>query len=282
MSRKRCICGRSSTMPICDGSHRSEDWSCRVEPQARAPWCFVASPHNENLAERLAAKYQGIAAHTTDEPLRAERIVVLTEGTDLDHVKRVAKGIDAPTRRAIALNIDAGLVAPAFDGWSVQSVRGSNLELWGAVRKALGSDAPMSQVPRKLGGAFLSHAVSDEKTLAQPIAYVRKHFNADLFVCTDSIGSGKVWHDEIVSQLRARDRFVLMLSSATTASTFCAFEVGFAAALEKQIALISLDGSRPPSYVQHLHMVDLQRRRSASPWLTEHDALLDAFLEVLS
>ena len=242
----------------------------------------MASPHNENLAERLAAKYQGIAAHTTDEPLRAERVVVLTEGTDLDHVKRLANRIDAPTRRVIALNLDAGLVAPAFGDWSVQSVSGSDLELWGAVRKAVGSDAPTSQNSRKLGAAFLSHAVSDEQMLVDPIMYLRKHFDADLFVCADSIDSGKVWHDEIVSQLSSRDHFVLLLSSAINASTFCAFEVGYATALQKRVSLISLDGSRPPSYVQHLQMIDLRRRRSASPWLTEHDALLEALLEVLS
>ena len=74
----------------------------------------------------------------------------------------------------------------------MQAVSGSDLELWGAVRKAVGSDAPTSQISRKLGGAFLSHVVSDEQMLVDPIMYLRKHFDADLFVCADSIDSGKV------------------------------------------------------------------------------------------
>ena len=70
---------------------------------------------------------------------------------------------------------------------------------------------------------------------------------------------------EIVGALTARDLFVVLLSEASLASPFCAFEIGYASALGKPLHLISLDGSLPPVFVQHLHAVDgLERGQVAA------------------
>jgi len=53
-------------------------------------------------------------------------------------------------------------------------------------------------------------------------------------------------------------------------------------ALETPISLISLDGSRPPIFVQHLQTIGLIRLERQKPWLDKGDLLLDQLLKVLS
>jgi hypothetical protein len=285
VAAKRCICGRSKAFPLCDGAHAAESWRCSARRGVRTPWCFVAGPQNENIAERLAAELGGVAAHATEPPIVAERLVALTEGYDLEHVRRLVEDVAAETRRALALGGHAGAVAAALEGWDVCSVEASGLELWPAILGAVLATARAEEAaaaPRALAPAFLSHAVADEATLLGPVGYLRRVYGAELFLCADSIEQGSVWHEAIAAELRTRPRFVLVLSSAAARSTFCAFEVGYALALGRKPALVSLDGTPPPSYVQHLQVVDLERRRAARPWLRRDEALTEALLGAVS
>jgi hypothetical protein len=112
-------------------------------------------------------------------------------------------------------------------------------------------------------------------------AHLREQASADLFVCADSIAVGSRWHDTLVGELERRPTLVWLLSRRSSQSTFCSFEVGFATAAGKRVVIISLDGERPPSFAQHLHMIDVERRRATKPWLDPHEALADAVVEAL-
>src|SRR6185295_2137333 len=141
---------------------------------------------------------------------------------------------------------------------------------------------PASDLPRTLHGAFLSHAVGDEALILSVIDYLRRYFKADLFLCADSILSGTNWQDTISAALFGREYFVSLLSKANLASHFCSFEIGVAYALRKPIRLLSLDGSPPPAFVQHMQFVDLPRLARQKPWLDIQDILVDELLKVLS
>jgi len=267
-------------MPICDGSHAAEQWACRRDTEQLPPYVFVAASHDQNLAERLASELGGIAAHTVSGSLRAEQLVVLADGTALDEVKRLAARVDAPSRRAIAVGTEAALLARAFEGWPLMTADGEGVGLWRQLCDAVRGQAT-DVTPLTLQRAFVSHAVVDEPLISGSIDYLRRQLDADLFVCANSIAAGSSWHNTIVDQLRERPLLLLLLSKATIDSTFCAFEVGFAMALQKPIRIISIDGVRPPAYVQHLQMVDLVRRHATKPWLDRDDALVDALIHTL-
>ena len=69
--------------------------------------------------------------------------------------------------------------------------------------------------------------------------------------------------------------------AAANASTFCAFEAGLAAAMEKPVFIVSLDGAAPPSHLQHIQSADVPRVVRSRPWLTAEDAALEAVLDAL-
>ena len=56
-------------------------------------------------------------------------------------------------------------------------------------------------------------------------------------------------------------------------------DCGLTALLWDQI--VSLDGSLPPAFVQHLHMVDIPRLARAKPWLSESDIVMEELLNIL-
>lgn len=45
--------------------------------------------------------------------------------------------------------------------------------------------------------------------------------------------------------------------------------------------IISLDGTLPPAFVQHLHMVDVPRLARSKPWLTHGDVVMEELLNIL-
>ncbi|MDP6507243.1 MAG: toll/interleukin-1 receptor domain-containing protein, partial [Planctomycetota bacterium] len=133
-----------------------------------------------------------------------------------------------------------------------------------------------------LKSAFISHAVADESLIMPAVEYLRQYFDAGLFLCADSIETGSVWQKEITEALEAKDCFICLLSEASLASHFCSFEIGVASALEKPLIQISLDGSMPHVFIQHLQAIDLPRIVKQKPWLDVEDALLDELLKVLA
>lgn len=127
---------------------------------------------------------------------------------------------------------------------------------------------------------FVSHSVADEAALEPLVAYLRA-LGVPLFVCADSIKPGTDWSATLRAELEAADAVIWVLSQSALASTFCAYEVGFATALGKPVHRVSLDGTPPPPFAQHLQAQDVLRLRARRPWLDPLDALIEAFLGVL-
>lgn len=284
LDEKRCICGNSSTFPVCDGSHQSKNWNCARQPGQVVPWCFVAGPHNENLAAKLGAEFRGVSAQEVSEEIHTDHLVVITEGSDLESIRPQIARVSAAAKTIVAVNIDEQMLAHAFPGWPIQAIQGENsIELWRQIHALCKErfDASPAQ-PIELQSAFVSHAVADEPLMLEPVEYLRNFYNADIFVCADSITTGSAWHDQVLSQLAERDLFVLLVSRSSLESTFCAFEAGNAMALRKPILLVSLDGSPPPLFAQHLQMIDLERTSRLKPWLSREELLLEALLQALA
>lgn len=250
---------------------------------ARAPWAFVAGRHNENLAERLGSELQGIAVHGVKHAVRADRLVVIADAATLAEVRELAARVEAPRWRIVALDLDPGVVAAFFPDCEIVTATGEGaIALWRSVRDAVTRPADALPVPRALTPAFVSHAVADEPAILPTLDYLREQAGADLFVCADSIAVGTRWHDTLVGELERRPALVWLLSKRSSQSTFCSFEVGFATAAGKRVVIVSLDGERPPSFAQHLHAIDVERRRATKPWLDPHEALADAVIEALA
>lgn len=280
-SDKLCVCGRSAALPWCDGSHDAEGWQCAVG----ARWsrlAFCASHRFENLAARLAAHYRGTAVRP-GQAVEADRCVVLVDGSDLDGVRALDAAVTAAARLVIAFGVPARALRPIFGGAPIVDVGPTHA--FAAFRKAcevIDGLPPESAVDGPLATAFISHAVADEPIIAPANRVAARVFGARLFWCADSIPSGATWQRDIVDALRSHDLFVYLLSAASRASSFCAFELGMACALEKPIHVISLDGTLPPAFVQHLQAVDLPRLRRTRPWMDLDDLLVEQLLIALS
>lgn len=272
MPIKRCVCGRSATFPVCDGSHVSDAWRC--DSAAEVDTCVIAGGHLLSVAERLAHALGAAAAHRLPAmPARVRRLLVLTDGNDLDAILAQAGQVDAQIRRALIVDAPAS-VALAFPGWAVVQVRpASPIELWSALRRAVKADA--RPIPRRAPRAFVSHAVADEARLEAPLGALRRR-GVPIFLCADSIPAGAVWHQRILDQLAQADRLIYVLSAASATSSFCAFELGYATARALPVRIVAIDDVAVPAFVQHRQAISVPRLVRRRPWLTPAEALLEA------
>ena len=289
---KLCVCGRSALFPICDESHVAEDWVCATDI-TWANYGFCASYRYENLVRKLAAHYQGVSCLAGEPFPTLETLVIIVDGTDLDFPVEANRQIRAKRRLVVTLGIASPLLNSVFPGCQIVDLAGIDVfQSFKRIRKILDESDGNSQlqdisdvvplpIEATLKSVFISHAVKDEPLIMPVIDYLR-YFQVDLFTCADSIPASTNWQREIIDALRNKDTFAVLLSQATLTSHFCSFEIGMAYALEKPIILISLDGSRPPIFVQHLQTVDLTRLERQKPWLDRGDLLLDELLKVLS
>ncbi len=237
---------------------------------------FVGGPAYHTVVERLGHAHRGVALHQVDGRLSTESLVVVTDGTDLDHIGPAMARVKAETTRILVVGADAGLVGPAFPGARVTPVAESDQPamFWRLLNAAL-ADQPVSVTGSTR--LFISHATDDEAGL-QPAVDALRRLGVSVFSCGDSIPGGARWWDHILGSLKDCDRFVSVLSPAARASTWCAFEAGAAVALGKPIQLVSLDGLPPPSFLAHLQMQDVARMQILRPWLNRQDAVLEALL----
>lgn len=276
--RSRCICGRSGSFPLCDGSHQDEDWACAAEPSAGV--VVVAGPALANLARRLAAKLRGMALTVGDAPIRATRLVVLTDGTELDHLRPLASAVGSVQTRVVAVGVDPALVGTAFGGVVSGVEDGPGPVVWRRVLAAL--EAPGEPVVSTSRRWFMSHASADEALLEPLVAYLRSELGLDVFLCSDSLVAGQRWHDDIVAALHAADAVIFALSAASAQSVFCAWELGWAAGRGTPVRVVRLDETPPPAPIQHLHLSDAVRFARNRPWLDADEARLLAMLDALA
>ncbi len=268
MSGKRCICGRSAHLPLCDGSHRTEDWSC--DSGRRLETAFASVGALENLSRRLAARRGGLVA----PGVRCRRLVALTDGTDLVDLRRQVEGVEAEERVLIWVGVGALDVWP---GWTHRAVT-DGPGLWAELISALdGGPTAAAALPERV---FLSHASADEESL-EPLAAYLRGLGVEVFLCADSIASGSGWQRQITKALDSAPAVLFMLSRASASSVFCAWELGYAMARGLPLRVVGLDGTAPTAPIQHLQVMDVPRLRRARPWLDESEAVLLAMLRAL-
>jgi len=278
---KRCICGKSATLPLCDGAHSTEGWVCSVENERHIPLAVIASGSLQNLADRLAHQLGGASLRGSAQSLDCGRLIVITDGQDVAALQRSLSGILASQRTVISVGIQAGLIKQAFAGFDVVAIEdGPSAVLWREVLAAV-DQAPTHSEIQAPPRVFLSHAVADEGRLFGVVESLRRDFGVSVFVCADSIRSGSRWQEEIRRELEDCDALIFVSSTQANASVFCAFETGYAAALGKPLHIIGLDGEGPPAHLRDVQAIDLPRLTARKPWLAGDEALLEAFLTVL-
>jgi hypothetical protein len=285
---RRCFCGRSAELPLCDGSHQAAGWRCRVD--APVPVCFVATGHLESLAERLAHEHAGLALPRAPERVTAELVVVLSDGTDAEGLSRALERVQAP--RSVVLSIGVPPTAACLRGR--EHVVLADEDALGVARQASAcverlrsgapapgaSLAPSGSAARPLPRMFVSHAVLDEPSLAPAIHHLRAFHDASIFLCADTLRPGDDWRRSIDAALREAELFLLVLSKASLKSTYCAFEAGQARALGKRIAVVVFEPVPIPRYVEHLAALDLERLLLRKPWLDVTEALVESIVTV--
>ena len=149
--------------------------------------------------------------------------------------------------------------------------------LWYEAEKACSNDS-IEINKSKPANIFLSHSSRDEEALLPAINFLRKNLGFQFFVCADSIEPGSRWLPKIKSELVKSDAFIYIASLASNQSTFCAFECGCAMALEKEIRIISLDGTPPPAHLQDIQALEIPRLLKRKPWLEFTQGLIEALL----
>jgi hypothetical protein len=276
--KPRCICGRSAQYPLCDGSHTDEEWACAAEP--RAAVVVVSAPPLVNLARRLAARLRGVSLTVGDPPIRGARVVVLTDGLDLEHVATLAAQVQATDTRVLALGAPAALVGPALGGRVTELADGAGPGLWRRVIAAL--ETPGEPVVAQGRRWFISHATADEVALEPVAAYLREELGLDVFLCSDSLAPGGRWQRQLQNALEAADAVLFVLSAASAGSVFCAWELGWAMGHGTPVRVVRLDGAAPPAPIQHLHLSDVGRLAKSRPWLEADEVRVLAVLQAMA
>lgn len=278
MSKKLCVCGRSARYPLCDASHETEGWSCLSGPQW-ARYGFCASPALINLALKLSAEFQGVLCDSPGVNYHVDTLVLLADSGDLDKLRLLNTHIQARQRLVIGAGHGTPFLQPLFPDATIYALDAARLpQAYLQVKAVLRGEVEACTVCQAPQSLFLSHAVADEPLIQPVVTYLKTQYAARIFTCQDSIPAAGAWHGEILAALLAAERVVVLLSQAMLASTFCAFEIGYALALDKRLSLIRLDAAQPPAYIQHLQLRDLPREQRIRPWLDAGDLLADALL----
>tara|TARA_Y100001968_G_scaffold193583_1_gene177545 strand:+ start:4208 stop:4966 length:759 start_codon:yes stop_codon:yes gene_type:complete len=242
---------------------------------------FAASHSLTNLAARLAHRFKGRAIDALTDSVRCAQLVLLTDGQDIELLRRLAAATDFGELLVLGIGLDSSVAGWAFPAARCVGVpEDREALLWARVEQAISESSCTALVDRPK--VFLSHSVQDEGRLFPIIGLLRDGFGLQVFVCADSIPSGSGWHQQIRAQVVGCDRFLFVCSAAARASAFCAFEAGIAVALDKQIRIVTLDSSLPPSHLQNIQAMDVSRLRARKPWLSAEGALLEACLTALA
>lgn len=281
-AKKRCVCGRSTSFPLCDGSHQNQGWQCSVVAQVPANMVFVAGPHLVNLADRLAHRFGGVSLNAINGEIRTASLVILCDGADVQWLHNQISRVEAEQVRVIGVGVSIEVLQWAFPDYPCVTISDEkSTSLWRLVVSEVSTEPEKRNTKNVPPKVFVSHAVADEGLLFPVLDVLRKQYGVELFVCADSIPVGDTWHDEIRRQLSTCDVFLLISSPAVVKSTYCAFEVGIATALDKPIRVIALQEDATPSYVAHLQGICVERLLLRKPWLSPDEGLLDAMLDIL-
>ncbi|MAA79557.1 MAG: hypothetical protein CL916_09880, partial [Deltaproteobacteria bacterium] len=266
--------------PLCDGRHTQVGWSCTTKAIPRSQYVSVSSNHYRSLAQKWSAQHNALVMEEEEEPqIICQALWVFCDGSDIESILFHKKRVRAQQVILVSISISHQLLFALGSFDSVIEIQDeSQKSLWVQLQNA-NLQSPQQRSPQRI---FLSHAVVDEAQWIPALDEIRTSLGHSIFSCSDSITSGSNWYTEIIRELVECDWVLCLISKGFVRSTFCAFEVGMARALEKPMFLISIDDSFPPSYAQELHMETLSRYCATRPWLTQKEALSEAVLTFAS
>ena len=162
--QKRCICGYSSQFPLCDGSHKSQGWTCLRSQQLTVPLCVGASSSLQNFSIRFAHRFQGLLLSDLDDKTVVKTLVLITDGSDIAILKAHLTKIQANESLIIGIGIHTDVLKWAFPQSQVKSVADQNHRvMWSELEKAYEDTEVMALPFIKPPKVFVSHAVSDEE-----------------------------------------------------------------------------------------------------------------------
>ena len=282
VSRKICICGRSSEYPICDGSHRSAQWSCEINSKDTVKTVISTGTQLYNLAQRIAHKLDAIVLteHSQIIPQKLIRLCNVTSPYPTPHLQ-------AEKTLNLAIDVPIEYIARQAPNESVRVLKNTEpMKLYSQAIKHIQNE--MSWTPslhQKLLSAkriFLSHSVSDQSRLSWLINQLRARYTLEVFVCSDSLNVGNQWYIEIIEALESTDLMIQVITEASVHSTFCAFEAGFAVACHLPILLLCFDqGVLPPAHLQHFQAYELWKVQLSKPWLNIDELALSIILKTI-
>ncbi len=260
----------------------SEGWRCSVENQDWIDVAFVADPHLRNLADRLAHRFSGTSLNATEGHIQTQRLIVLTTGIGIVHIKANLARVDARETLVIGVGVSGEVLEWALEGAQYTTIPSApDTLLWRAAQDAVDGVRPWSD-PQSRPRLFLSHGVADEGILFPAVEALRALYGLSIFLCADSITPGSKWQSEIQENLQACDLFVLVNSDSVQRSTYCAFEVGYASALGTPMRVMSLDETAVPAYLSDIQAPSVPRLLERHPWLNRREAIFECLLSVIS
>ncbi|PCJ21500.1 MAG: hypothetical protein COB02_02590 [Candidatus Cloacimonadota bacterium] len=277
---KKCFCKKSKKFPICDGEHGQLGWSCNIDIEIDPDYAFFSNLSLENIGLKAANHFDGVSYVNPRKKVICQKAVYFSNGTDLEHFEKWKNKIDAQKYYIIFLN--KSILRPKISlDWEVILLDSDCEHPMLELERFFSLGLVVNSLTTILDKVFLSHSVQDENSIHFVVEYLRKFLDVDIFLCGDSLQEGSLWFDEIESNLKGREHFILLNSAFVKSSVFCAFEAGMAKAFNKKISIISLDGSTPSAYFQHLHMFDIPRLQLQKPWLTHKEVLIETFFKIL-
>lgn len=274
--KKRCICGQSETFPLCDGRHGAQGWGCSPTEHTHTERVIMGSAHYLSLVEYLGHKHSLPTLHQQPQLRSCDELIIIHDGHQLEALTHQAQSISHQARRVISIGAPLPRSLASSDmpchSFEVTLDEVAQLkDLHATVQSLLNAPPPQQRLSSV--NVFISHAVRDEGLLMPSVQKLRAHYGLSIFVCSDSITLGEDWYTQIERNLRESDLVIALGSRHAYQSTFCAFEMGIARALDLPIYPVLLDDAPPPTYLQHLNAVSVERILNASPWLSRGDGL---------
>ena len=236
--------------------------------------------HYRSLAQKWSAQHNAVVMEEEESPkLICQELWIFCDGSDIESIVYHRNRIRADRIVLVSISISHRLLFAlgSFDT-VIEIYDEEQKPLWVQLIKAE-KKTPAKDIKHNI---FLSHAVADEAKWLPKLNGIRNILGHSIFSCSDSIALGGNWYEHIVDHLSRCDWMLCLITKSFASSTFCAFEVGMARAVQKPIFMISVDDSLPPSYAQDLHMETLSRYCATRPWLSKEDALCESILTFAS
>lgn len=100
--------------------------------------------------------------------------------------------------------------------------------------------------------AFISYSAHGQYQYAQKAKEFLEAIEIKSFLADDDLRTASDWKNTIVKEINISEIFIPLLSKEFKASDWCSQELGIAYSQAKKIIPISLDGTKPYGFINHL------------------------------